>query len=778
MSFKDYNRKSMFVTLILSFVLVLLIPLMSEGFLYRKMESVMEQNANRSNLAMLNQIENVIDNQLHEAHQLAYEIAFNPKLEPLLRYHNPPTPDNNYQYISMIEDLKNYHAFNNAIDYYYLYFPDQNVVMTPNIKSDSRTFYHYLYPNAKTGYDGWKRAITQVSGTESFLPSGKLKGGPGSPGRKFTYIQPLPFGSHNPSGYLVEILNGQQITDMLKNMEWANRGNIFILDKKNRPIMTTTRNGLNLPVNLLGGLTGNTGLAQRNINGKEMMVSHVRSKKSGWKVMSVVSKSVFLHKVNAIKTTVLLSLAICLIIGLALSGWFAYRQYRPVKDMVRAIINRKHRSRCLGNELQWIRDTLTATWDEEEQLRQAIENHMPEIQANFLSRLLRGFVEPKTLSDDSLAFMNIRFESDAFAVAVIDIDDCTQFAKTDAERKWAAARFVMSNVARELADRRHQGFAVEMDRGRLALIMNFKKTSTADNTQELKAVIHDLKKALETNFHIYISIGVGDICKGAEHIARSFREALQALDYRMVKGENEIIFYREMAGTEQYYFYPVDVEQQFMNVVKTGDFETADRVLDEVFNANFESRHLSLELGHCLFFNIMSTFVKILNDLNLDYKQVFRETPEPVKVLSRCSSLEDMHRKVKEYYQTLCRHIAANQSDHSSRLLQGIIDYLDTHYNDGLLCLSSVAEQFDITPQYLSSFFKKHKGETIKAHIARVRLEHAKQLLKDRELTLSKVAERVGYSNDVGLIRLFKKYEGITPGKYRSYLDQGVTSEA
>lgn len=777
MPFGNYGRKSMLVTLILSFVLVLFIPLVSEGFLYRKMASVMEQNANRSNLAMLNQIENVIDNQLHEAHQLAYEIAFNPKLRLLLRYDHPPTLENNYDYISFMDDLKNYHVFNNAIDHYYLYFPQQNVVLTPNVKSDSRTFYHYLYPHAKKGYSDWRNTITQVSGGESFLPSGKPGSGFDLLGKKFTYIQPLPFGSRNPEGYLVEVLNGKQITEMLKSMEWANRGNIFILDQNNHPIIATA-NGLNLPAHFFQNLTGNIGLEQRNINGKDMMVSHVLSRNSGWKVVSVVSKSVFLHEAHVIRTTVLLSLAICLIIGLALSGWFAYRQYRPVRDMVRAIINKKQRRSCSGNELQLISETLTEGWNEEEQLRQAIENRMPEVQANFLSRLLRGFVEPSALSNESLALMDIQFASDDFAAAVIDIDDCAQFSKEDAERRWAAARFVISNVAKELIDRHHQEFAVELDRGRLALIINFQAHPKVNFGKEIKAVLHELKRALELNFHIYISVGVGNPCTGPSHISRSFREALQALEYRMVKGENKITFYSEMSETEAYYFYPVDIEQQFMNVVKTGDFEAADRILDDVFVANFKARRISLELGQCLFFNIMSTFVKILNDLNLDFKQVFSEKPEPVKVLARCASLEEMHKKVKEYYQTLCRYIAVNQSDHATRLLKGIVGYLDEHYNDGLLSLSSVAEEFDITPQYLSSFFKKHKGETIKAYLGKVRLEHAKQLLKNDGLTLSQIAEKVGYANDVGLIRLFKKHEGITPGKFRVHLDEMGSTEA
>jgi two-component system, response regulator YesN len=42
-----------------------------------------------------------------------------------------------------------------------------------------------------------------------------------------------------------------------------------------------------------------------------------------------------------------------------------------------------------------------------------------------------------------------------------------------------------------------------------------------------------------------------------------------------------------------------------------------------------------------------------------------------------------------------------------------------------------------------------------------------KELLADRSLTLSKVAGLSGFSNDIVLNRVFKKYNGVTPGRYR-----------
>ena len=46
-------------------------------------------------------------------------------------------------------------------------------------------------------------------------------------------------------------------------------------------------------------------------------------------------------------------------------------------------------------------------------------------------------------------------------------------------------------------------------------------------------------------------------------------------------------------------------------------------------------------------------------------------------------------------------------------------------------------------------------------------MEYAIELLKNNKYTVFQIANMVGYSNDIGFIRVFKKLEGITPGKFR-----------
>ncbi len=96
-----------------------------------------------------------------------------------------------------------------------------------------------------------------------------------------------------------------------------------------------------------------------------------------------------------------------------------------------------------------------------------------------------------------------------------------------------------------------------------------------------------------------------------------------------------------------------------------------------------------------------------------------------------------------------------------------VVEYIRAHYLDAALSLDAVAEHFHITPQYLSALFKKNVHENFSAYVQRLRLEHAKKLMADPQLTLSAIAQRSGFNNYLALARVFQKFDNLSPGAYR-----------
>jgi len=86
---------------------------------------------------------------------------------------------------------------------------------------------------------------------------------------------------------------------------------------------------------------------------------------------------------------------------------------------------------------------------------------------------------------------------------------------------------------------------------------------------------------------------------------------------------------------------------------------------------------------------------------------------------------------------------------------------------DTNLTLEACADQLNFHPSYVSKVFKKEMGMSFSDYLAQFRLNMSKQWLKETDMKIQDIAERLKYNSAAAFIRYFRKMEGITPGQYR-----------
>lgn len=91
--------------------------------------------------------------------------------------------------------------------------------------------------------------------------------------------------------------------------------------------------------------------------------------------------------------------------------------------------------------------------------------------------------------------------------------------------------------------------------------------------------------------------------------------------------------------------------------------------------------------------------------------------------------------------------------------------YLQANAAD--VTLARLAEDFHYSTEYASRLIKRSTGRTFIQLLTSIRLENAKQLLRDTSLSVTDIALQVGYDSSEHFIRTFRKHTGITPSEYR-----------
>lgn len=98
--------------------------------------------------------------------------------------------------------------------------------------------------------------------------------------------------------------------------------------------------------------------------------------------------------------------------------------------------------------------------------------------------------------------------------------------------------------------------------------------------------------------------------------------------------------------------------------------------------------------------------------------------------------------------------------------------FMQKHYAKPIQ-LDDVAQAVHISPYHLSHLFPQSTGSTFSEALLRIRIEKAKDLLKDTRLTISDVALETGFNSSSYFTRAFKKWEDMTPTEYRKKRGKG-----
>lgn len=105
-----------------------------------------------------------------------------------------------------------------------------------------------------------------------------------------------------------------------------------------------------------------------------------------------------------------------------------------------------------------------------------------------------------------------------------------------------------------------------------------------------------------------------------------------------------------------------------------------------------------------------------------------------------------------------------------SRMIQEICDYLRSNYFEPDITLSKFSDLYDMSSAYLSQTFKNQTGQSFSQYLTHVRINRAKELLKNPKKKLYEIAEEVGYLDYPHFSKMFKKNTGETPADYRKKL--------
>ncbi len=200
-------------------------------------------------------------------------------------------------------------------------------------------------------------------------------------------------------------------------------------------------------------------------------------------------------------------------------------------------------------------------------------------------------------------------------------------------------------------------------------------------------------------------------------------------------------------------------------------------------------QNLSEWQRHCLSKQIIDLYFRVLDEKNasLAYEaikdRVDRLSAENLSFLYSYiykytgvelvkKSIDSVSPKdIKELLFDMSDIITANDMSKSDILIQKAKSYIEQNYSNPNLSLITVADYLKVNAAYLSRIIKKKTDKRFVEIILEARMQKAKELLRDPDISIKKISECVGYNQVPYFRKQFTQYFGITPTAYRnSYL--------
>lgn len=284
--------------------------------------------------------------------------------------------------------------------------------------------------------------------------------------------------------------------------------------------------------------------------------------------------------------------------------------------------------------------------------------------------------------------------------------------------------------------------------------------------------IEKLRGLLENELHVLTQFVLSIPFEMISDFSWTFRDVFSLNSDNIFKPQQIIV--NRNVDKKMHYDYSIETEQRLVSLIKSKQIMNATLLIENILKKNFLDKKLSAFAADDLKHALINTIMRITQEVGMEYIDFYNENNALFNRL-----VTNDPRELNQIFILIFQQVfleVEKYGKESYDVVNRLLTYIDNHY-DKDLSLSELSAHFHLTESYISKLVKEETGINFKNYLNQLKVTQAKKLLKNRNVTVTEVAEAVGVKNVNTFIRIFKKYEGVTPGKFQAYTDEASSIE-
>ena len=472
---------------------------------------------------------------------------------------------------------------------------------------------------------------------------------------------------------------------------------------------------------------------------------------SGWRILLATPEEEFRRVNDDLLHLIFLVCVVLILFGIVLSFVFAYLLYSPLRNIRYAILEASHTEAQPASLAQMERE-VTDLVQNYQFLRNSRQNEACfAIQAYLLYGLygkhLQQFIDLLAVG---------QFSYNGYVVVTLSV----QFKSVFQDQPDVTQELMLQSI--EILVKKciaYPLFFIEFGNNMRAVVINLPKDGLSEIMDELDTISHILE---HDRVYLRCFFGVSVTSGEINDLQHLFDQARTAMEYGESVDAHDIVCSSQLQ-IRNAYSYPFAQEQQLLQYLKAADIKNLQRLTTEMLSRNLETP--------VLWRSIRSLIQAMLGTAQSYFSDGAAALPDFEYAFYSPNMC--YHMLIDQYQRMMTR--IGDAQDSSNIAIDYIRKYIEAHYADNL-SLTELAEKAGYNAKYISRLFKQYIGYNLSDYINFVRIQKAKELLRDPSLSIAKIQELVGIPSYTTFTRVFKKFEGIPPSHYRQ-LEQITRSE-
>ncbi|MBD2870828.1 response regulator transcription factor [Paenibacillus arenilitoris] len=275
-----------------------------------------------------------------------------------------------------------------------------------------------------------------------------------------------------------------------------------------------------------------------------------------------------------------------------------------------------------------------------------------------------------------------------------------------------------------------------------------------------------LQKRLAGATGLPVFIYAGQAADGLARLRDAYESAKDALLYKFTDEEQTVFIYENVRRSSlNYVVLDGSFCQQLNEAMEEKDEAAMARAVDRIFG-EFRNRLLAPEAVKASIHRCVSGILEMLARMEADKRSL--RTLAPIIAWQDLNiSMRELKRLFADFVTECSQWMAGRRKEALRGGIQKIKAYIDANYASNM-SLKSIAGRFYMNPVYLGQLFKKAYGVYFNDYLLRLRIEEAKRLIRQTDLRIYEIAEKVGFNNAEYFVTQFEKIESTTPTEYRN----------